>query len=249
MVTRKINTRMSSTKVRGFIKDLPAILHGTKPDVRRLRVAYWSVFAHHLYKEIGKAYLTKSGGGSDEMGDKWKPLSKKTIAYRPIRGKEKQSFSKAIGGGKRTRGLLSPAQDKLWKGIFASTMKRLAPIMGLGAAKAQAAKTAWAILKSKGANTKLAMLGGRKVPIMIRSGRLYKSLKEGKLSGTNYIPSSPDQIFEVERRGRVRLGTEVPYAERQAKERPLWPKDLSVWIERATEKANEALAHKLQEML
>tara|TARA_Y100000310_G_scaffold338613_1_gene428720 strand:- start:1098 stop:1826 length:729 start_codon:yes stop_codon:yes gene_type:complete len=241
---------MSATKVRGFIKDLPKVLHGTKPDVRRLRVAYWSVFAYYLYKEIGKAYLIKSGGGSDEMGGKWKPLSKNTIASRPIVSFPHGKLSSVIGRRKEktTRGLLTPSQDTLWKGIFASNMKRLAPIMGLSAAKAQAAKTAWAILKSKGANTKLAMLGGRKVPIMIRSGRLYKSLKEGKLSGTNYSPSSPDQIFGIERQGRVKLGTEVPYAEKQAEARPLWPKDLSVWISRATEKANEALAHKLQEI-
>ena len=249
MATRKINTRMSATQVRGFIKDLPKILHGTKPDTRRLRMVYWSVFAYHLYDQIGKAYLIKSEGGSDAIGDKWKPLSKRTIAYRPLAGKEKQSLSEVIGGGKRTRGLLTGSQDKLWKGIFASTMKRLAPIMGLGAAKAQAAKTAWAILKSKGAKTKLDMLGGRKVPIMIRSGRLYNSLKAGKLAGTSYIPSSADQIFEVERQGRVKLGTDVPYAGVQAEKRRLWPEDLSVWISKATEKANEALAKKLQEIL
>ena len=251
MATRRINTRMSATQVKGFIKDLPKILRGTKPDTRRMRVAYWSVFAYHLYDQIGKAYLTKSGGGADELGDKWKPLSRATIAQRPLVSFPHSKLSSIIGRRKEktTRGLLTPAQDEMWKGIFASNMKRLAPIMGLGAAKAQAAKTAWAILKSKGAKTKLEMLGGRKVPIMIRSGRLYNSLKAGKLSGSHYIPSSPDQIFGIERQGRVLLGTDVPYAGVQAKNRRLWPKDISEWVSKAIGKANEELVKKLQEKM
>jgi hypothetical protein len=171
-----------------------------------------------LLSQVQQSFLEKSRGGTGSDGIKWKPLSPATIAQRRTTREERRTLGIT---GRRERGLLTPAQNRRWKGIFASRLAKLmAQGMAAGEAKAIAAKIAWAVLKSEGAQTKLAVLGSRKVDIGRDTGILFRSLTPG----VEDRPSgSPDQIFDADSPGAVIVGTNVAYASDFHKVRPLWP--------------------------
>ena len=192
-----------------------------------------TVLGHSLLTKIHKGFIAKSEGGSDSLGNSWKSLKQSTIAGRPIQGRDSLSLSIR---GRQGRGLLTKTQDTQWKGIFASNFGRLVQFMPPPAASSKAASIAWGILKSKGAETRKETLGSRKVPILIDTGRLEKSLRPGKLSSKSYRPPSKDQIFKTTKNSLV-LGTSVSYAADQHKTRRLWPKDIGPWVEEAISEA------------
>ncbi len=175
-----------------------------------------------LLSQVQIDFLTKSRGGIGRDGIKWKPLKPATIAQRRVTAGER----KAAGiKGKRTRGLLTAAQDKKWRRIFATRKGWLmAHGMDGGAASARAAQIAWAVLKGEGALTKLAVFGHRQVDIMRDTSRLFRSLSPGVEDRQS---DEDEQEFEIAP-GRVTVGTNVPYAGKQFKERPPWPADGSI---------------------
>lgn len=56
---------------------LPAILVGKAEDPDGLRQTFIAAFTHRLLEKISEAYLDKSAGGADELGNKWLPLSER----------------------------------------------------------------------------------------------------------------------------------------------------------------------------
>ncbi|MHA1663252.1 MAG: hypothetical protein ACTSVR_08370 [Candidatus Thorarchaeota archaeon] len=193
-----------------------------------------------LMERIYREYKVKSEGGTDSLGLKWKPLARSTIAQRPLKRGDISRFG--IGGRgeraykRRTRGLLTSSQDKVWRGIFASNFERLVGELGTAEAKARAATLAWAILKSRGVQTKLSILGDRKPLIMINTGRLLRSFAPGTVMGDTYIPPNGDQVVTVTPSG-VRIDFRVPYGEAAMSERPVLPPGSSVWVEESIQEA------------
>jgi len=238
--------RNSGVDLQGFLKDLPEALatgRRAKGDLLKLRNLYWATFTHEFYKLVYEGFKTKSKGGTDNSQDKWKPLKRETKAYRPVKGLSAVMSQRKKKRG-NTKGLLTVKQTALWRGIYSSNFGRLAATIGEGPAKAQAAKIAWGVIKSKyGGKTKLSEFGDRNVPILIRSGRLLESFRPGKMSNNRYYPLK-DQIYEL-KGGRLRLGTEVPYAAYQNKERLLWGKE-DVFISMAIEVAQKRLIKELK---
>lgn len=184
------------------------------------RYRAWVIF--FTFQIIHDEFMVKSRGGTDSSGIKWKELSKRTIAYRPTsRGDSKRyGFRNYMG----SRGLLTPSQEKRWQAIFAYNIRR-------GKDAKEAAKLAWGILKSQGAKTKIEVLGGREVSIQIITHRLEMSLRPGKVVGDQYIPSN-EQFYRIEGTSLI-VGTTVPYSQRLHEERPLFPSDITPWINRA----------------
>lgn len=177
-----------------------------------------------LLSKVQQAFIVKSRGGTGEDGIRWKPLKRETIAQRRTTRGER----KALGiSGTRVRGLLTPSQDRRWRQIFGTRLARmLASGVGYGEATAAAARIAWAILKSEGAQTKLDVLGGRQVDILRDTGELLRSFSPGvedKPSG------APGQVFQTPP-SRVIVGTnKKPYHHagipRRLPARPFWPTD------------------------
>mgnify|MGYP003655232322 CR=1 FL=1 len=218
-----------------FVEDLPKALTHRRvtPELEKVRNMFWAAFAYSLYKQAHKNYVLRSKGGGKD-GVKWEKLKKKTIAYRP-RGKSNKG-----------RGLLTKAEDKEWKKIFVIYFKKLMPTMGEVEAKIRAGKIAWSVMKKKGAKTKLQVYGNKNVPIMVRSGRLRDSLKPGEYSSGTYIPSGPDQIFEVTS-GKLSFGSSVPYAAMQNENRPIFGNEDAI-VEIALEEALEVFVKELKRM-
>jgi hypothetical protein len=220
----------------GLVGDLPNVLTGKKvtPQLIKLRQVYWSAFAYSFFKQISQNFSRKSKGSADKQGLKWKPLTKKTKAYRPRNTRNKG------------RGLLTGAQDSLWKGIFAKNFKKFSATMPEDEAKGKAAALAWAILKNQGAKTKIDEYGNKNVPILVRTGRLRNSLKPGKYTGDNYIPFNDDQFFKFDR-GKMVLGSKVPYAGEVEETRSLYG-DSDTVIAKAIEFATKELAKAMKNL-
>lgn len=113
---------------------------------------------------IRRAFMIKSHGGTDDAGDRWAPLSPKTVAYsrRGVRGS---------GRGRRPSQALSEKQRTRWWDLYRQGLvifKR---------DKGAAARRAWSILKREGATTLFDKYGSRRVTILYDTGALYHSIK------------------------------------------------------------------------
>lgn len=184
-----------------------------------------------LLSKVAQAFIQKSRGETGSDGIRWKPLSPKTIAARRTTRAEK----KALGmTGRRTRGNLTPAQDRRFKDIFGTRLARfLATGMEITEAKERAGRIAWATVIAEGAKTKLMLLGSRKVDIGRDTGALLRSLTPGVQRPGEAIQNPArqrNQVLEVGG-GWVMVGSLLPYAERFHRVRPLWPATIpAAWM-------------------
>lgn len=70
-----------------------------------------------------------------------------------------------------------------------------------------------------------------KLYILRLSDRLFQSLKAGTLSPMGfYYPPHPDQLYKLTG-ASLAIGTQVPYANAQHANRPLWPERMQPWLE------------------
>jgi hypothetical protein len=195
---------------------------------------FYAVFQWHFWRLVRTSFLARSVGKEDDVGQRWKPLSRKTIAYRPDNNGKRIAGT----GGK---GLLSVQEAARWRGIYRSQIQR-------GASPAEAGSIAWGILKSQGAKTKIGTLGSRKVPIHIRSRRLLRSVSPEAVTGMKYI-TGPDQVSRVVpgRNGKVKFsyGIKVPYAGRLDQMRPIFGKGPQEWIQEAARRAHAQIREEI----
>lgn len=136
---------------------------------------------------IKQAFIVKSRGGTDEAGDRWAPLSPKTIAYR----RKGRTSSEKKRDTMPSQALTKKEQQRWWD-LYRQGMGMF------DGNKASAAKRAWVILKNEGATTLLEKYGTRKVDILRDTGLLLNSLSPG-LGGK-------EQVFRVGN-GEVIIGT------------------------------------------
>lgn len=196
--------------------------------------------------QVEQDFVVKSRGGTGVDGVRWPPLTRATIAARRVTPGER----KAAGiKGRRVRGLLTPAQDRRWRAIFASRLARLR-LLGVPGAKGIAARIAWAVLKSEGAQTRLAVFGGRQVDIGRDTGRMFRSLS----AGVEDRPSGEaEQIFRAFP-GRVIVGSNVPYFPKFNAKRQVLPRGNAIpqayWpaIRAAAQRGLMAIVTKLVEL-
>ncbi|TWU22456.1 hypothetical protein Pla52o_35120 [Novipirellula galeiformis] len=194
------------------------------------RGASHAILAQGVHRSIGMAALSdihddfvrKAKGGTGEDGVKWPPLAPATLAY----GRRAPKGKGHAPGGKD--GLLTRRQLKRWREIYGTRLARFAASMPLGAAKARAAKIAWATVKAEGGKTKIAEYANIPHEILRDTGVLLNSLSPGE------VGSNSDQIFKTIL-GGVIVGTNVPYAAaHQNGKRPFLPKGEApqVWRDR-----------------
>jgi hypothetical protein len=248
-MAEQVVTTKAPAEVANLIESLGDVLAGNKPDPHHIADAFWSAFAHSLAMSVHAAFIAKSQHGKDELGQSWPDLDPKTKAYsRPDARKGLPLYKgKPTEYGNTHRPTLSPSQDKQWRAIFVSRLAFLRTQMSEDAAMRQAAILAWSVLKSRGATTILDYAKNRTVLLLQRSGRLEKSLRPGSISGDLYSP--PDgQVFRRDKNS-LTWGTAVEYANRVSVKRPLWPKNIDVWIRRGIDAGVLAIIKKLKESL
>jgi hypothetical protein len=225
----------SKTEARNLIIGVVRSLSGNSTEQAQAAKSVHTAIGVAALTDIKADFIRKSRGEVGEDGVKWEPLSREYLAYGGRRfGPGEQATLKRQAGlnqGNRHRGLLSSAQNKRWKMIFATRFKRFVLSMPPGEAKARAAQIAWATLKREGAKTKLEVFGTRQVDILRDTGILLNSLSPGVVdTGGNY-QAPEDQVFDLTGSGVI-VGTTVPYAKyhqgprkNKKNERPFLPKD------------------------
>lgn len=249
----KIQTRKSEKFVRTLFENLPHYIKGTKPDRYKIGSIFWSRFAFELFTRISEAYEIKALGGADELGNSWPPLKRESIARRPLKKGDltKAGLTKRASGTSikdRQRGLLTPEQNKIWKQTFSGVLKKLILTHDVDTAKAIAAASAWAKVKKMGARTKLEALGGRNVPIMRLSDKIYNSLTPSSLGVKGFYRPRKDQLFEVST-DKISIGTKVDYARFHNETRPVIPENISPWITESFAIAQKAVAEHIENIL
>jgi hypothetical protein len=249
--------RGSRAQARQIVQGLTSLLTGRTADSLGVARGVFLAIGFAALSDIKADFVRKSRGETGEDGVQWAPLSKEYLAYQRRFGPgEKTALRKAagitrgqrygVGGpGGNNMGLLTKAQQKRWKAIFARALQRLLLTMPAEAAKARAGQIAWATLKREGAKTLLEVFGNRQVEINRDSGILLNSLSPGELSFDHYdrpgAEGGEQQVFSAIANGVI-VGTNVPYAAAVNKRRPFLPERApQAWLERWAAVASQAL--------
>jgi phage gpG-like protein len=206
-----------------LIRRVVAQLTGNAPDDGGMARGVFYAIGIAALSDVQEAFIVKSRGGVGEDGIQWPPLSKKYLAYgRRFGPGEQAALKRGAGlgrghnrgvGGKG--GLLTAAQQKHWRQVYARTLAWAMARYDEGKAKSIAAGHAWNVIKAAGAKTKLEVYGNRIVDILRDTGVLFNSLSPGYLEGSGYTKPTGEggdqQVFSALRDGIV-IGTTVRYA-------------------------------------
>lgn len=207
--------------VRAAIVGVVQAVTGTASEHADLARGVHTAIGLQALADIREDFIRKARGGLGEDGVRWPKLSPKTLAYARRFGRGEQTRLKRLAGLGRAHsrgvagqtGLLTAAQAKRWRSLFARNLAWLAARSGsLADAKARAAQIAWATLKREGAKTKLEVFGSREVEILRDTSILLNSLSPGVIGRDDAVYQPPqDQIFSLTGSGVI-VGTNVPYA-------------------------------------
>ncbi len=205
-------------ELRSLLQQVAGIAAGRLRDPTGLAQALQLRIGVACLSQVQQDFVVKSRGGTGRDGIKWPPLKPATIAQRRTTAGERKAAG--LTKANQFRGLLTASQDTRWRQIFGTRLaKLLATGVPIEAAKAIAARIAWATLKGEGAKTKLALFGGRQVDIGRDTGRMFRSLSPG----VEDRPSGEaEQEFRVEP-SKVIVGSNVPYFLPFHRKRPCWP--------------------------
>lgn len=207
-----VHVRVSRPAIHGAIAQAPRTLRGGGPVadavMKRIGLA--------ILGRIRQAFITKARGGTDEAGDRWKPLSPRTIAYSKTRQRGK-------GGRTRTEKkrpthpsqALTAKQQARWWEVY---RRQLAIYKG---DKGHAAAVAWLILKREGAKTLVDKYGHRQVEILRDTGLLLNSLSPGVASAEQVFRVGPGNVIVgTNRKGALVHHRGIPG---RLPQRRLWP--------------------------
>jgi len=263
-----VHFRGSRADVTRVAHTLAAILSGRQSDSLGLGIGFVMSLGFAALSDIKDAFVTKSSGGTDEMGITWPELAPSTIANRRVGAGDR-------GVGKRITRLpgqstLDAAQQALLvrnrerirtretkKALIRFELSGLEPKEALRRARIVGGLKA----TRETGKTKVQTLGGRQVEILRDRGFLLNSLSPGTLSGsaglTNYSKPAGDggeeQIFEASA-GQIIVGTNIVYAgthqhgneERNIPARPFLPDEQNpvpaLWWDRWSGVAVQSLA-------
>lgn len=162
---------------------------------------------------IKQAFIEKSRGGTDEAGDRWKPLSPKTIAYSKTRRRSRSKTEKRRDI-RPSQAFTSRQRDRWWD-VY---RRHLAIYKG---DKGHAAAVAWLILKREGAVSLVDKYGSKKVDILRDTEILLNSLSPGVASPERVFRTGPGEVIVgTNRKGAAAHHKGVPG---RLPQRRLWP--------------------------
>lgn len=135
---------------------------------------------------VKRAFLTKSKGGTDEAGDRWKPLLPETIAYsRRVRGGKGRTKPELARNARPSQALNKKQQSRWWD-LYRQGLRMFK------GDKSHAARRAWFILKGEGATTLFDKYSHEKVDILYDTGELFGSIVMKVEKGEIVIKATAD---------------------------------------------------------
>ncbi len=232
-------------KILELVQRLPQILAGRVPDENGIATGFRTRIGYTIFSLIAPNFNEMGRGIAGVDGEKWAALSKEYLAYgrrfgpgeqaelRDEHGVRGVKFQSAPGDKK---GLLTKQQLKLWRQVFAQSLKRYIMKQPEAQARAHAAAVAWIVVKSKGGKTKLEVYGNRTVQMLVDTGYMRASLQPGTLhdQGLNAVYTKPGgrggmaQVASFDLPYAIIIGTNTQYAKyhhfgRGKRKRRLWP--------------------------
>lgn len=130
MATRIQVKRSDIARIKDITRSIGGYISGRKTDDYGIGRVFWNTLTSYLFQKIYEAYVIKSYGGSDELGNTWEPLAESTIglkqrptsALRSFRARERKSL-----GGLRSvrdqRRLIMRETDRLIKSLRPSIIR------------------------------------------------------------------------------------------------------------------------------
>lgn len=209
-MTQRITFNGSRDDVRRIARSMALTLAGKQDDRQQVAYGFLLSMGFAALGSIKTAFVTKARGGTDEMGIKWKPLSRNYLLYG------RRTSAKELAGIKRKA---KAEGKKVKQQVFDDAYSRFSVSMTLKEAKQRAtALAARAGQKAEG-EAKRNLLATRQVEILRDTGVLLNSLSPGVIVGNGPSASyskpkgegGEEQVFDVAG-GRVIVGTNVPYA-------------------------------------
>lgn len=190
MTANAVTVRADRAAVRDALARIPQEVRGNSIHARAMRLRVGMA----LLGRIKQAFVLKARGGTDAAGDRWAPLSPRTIAYSRTRSRGRGGRTKKERSNPaRPSAALTDGQRHRWWEYYRQGLAIFRSNKGA------AARRAWAILRRDGGvTTLLEKYGNRPVEILRDTGLLLNSLSPG----TN----SPEQVFRDEG-GAIIVGT------------------------------------------
>lgn len=187
--------------IEDVVSTLPEEIRAGGTDIDDMLYKVGIVTAGH----IKGAFVTKSQGGTDEAGERWQPLSPKTVAYRRANRTKRERARETWP----SQALTKKQQERWWE-----VYRR--GLMMYQRDKSRAAKLAWFVLKSEGATTLFNKYGGAQVDILRDTRKLLNAILPRVEGGEVLVGVDP---------------RDVPYAaahhygvpDRGLPQRRLWP--------------------------
>jgi hypothetical protein len=240
-----IKLQISPDAIRGITNHTARAIAGTEPDIYRIGERYWSAVAYSLFESIFKAFLAKSRHEVDELGQSWKDHDPKTKAYSRMDARRSLTLydNRAVRTPTlRVRPTLPPSVNRQWGGRWYGLFIQLTSKHGESddSAKKIAGGSTWEYFKAMGYPTLLSLTQNMKLPILNRTGTLQRSVFPAPLSGGFYLPIDRNQVVRIQS-GKLEIGTNRPNIADITRERPLWPRDISLWINRANAAGRDAI--------
>lgn len=233
-IANVVNVRSSTpADINQVIRQAVDMMSGQGPlagsEVAR---ALWVRIGMQALTLIHDAFIVKARGGTDEAGEKWKPLSEATVAYSRRHPGVPPAKERAKD---RPSWMLTDQQRQDWWSNYSTFLRGyrseneynvLGGATGVtdGELKGHAAAVSWIIAKARGAKTLMMEYGDTPHEILRSTGLLLNTLTPG-------IPGSvPGQVFRVEQNAII-VGTNRKWAwvhhngstDGRIPQRRLWP--------------------------
>ena len=204
MAETVVYVRASRAAVHRLIASIPSLAAttpGSMPPARQLLVRMGLT----VLGRIKRAFIIKAAGGTDEAGERWQPLSPRTIAYSRRHPGVPRSRQRARF---RPSWMLTNAQRERWWDRY---RRYLGAFNG---DKSHAAAAAWIVLKAEGAETLMSVYGDTPVQILRDTGLLFNSLSPGIAPDAALSTDPPKPRHQVFRagHGQVVVGTNRKHA-------------------------------------
>jgi hypothetical protein len=211
-------------------RGIPArILQGKVPEYITVYRLYRAKLTHEIMRRVNDAFFTKSDAGTDDLGNKWKPLAPTTIKYKPPTPIEKGTYRLR---GSLSTGLLNPSQRAEFYRIYSEELTKLSKIeffdrlaMGIEDPKKEATKRAWRAIKSQDPPETTTNIN-------IRTGALVASTAPGQVYNHRYYAPKFQQVTIAT---GINIKLTLPYASAVDAVRPVIPDNVVAWILEAHE--------------